>query len=84
MFFFKKRHYEQHRNNYSVPHKIRPVQEKIEIVLIFSIFLIWILNIYSNSAKISKTLVYDTYVNIDEKLQVNISIYTALLLKANN
>ena len=53
MIFFEKkpRHYEQHRNNYSIPHKIRPVQENIEI-FIFSNFLIWILNIYSNSKEI--------------------------------
>ena len=27
-----KRHYEQHRINYSIPHKIRPVQEQIKII----------------------------------------------------
>ena len=29
---------EQHRNNYSIPHKIWPVQEQIKIILIFSFF----------------------------------------------
>ena len=38
---------------YSIPCKIRPVQEKIEIVLIFK-FLILILNIDSNSVQISE------------------------------
>ena len=41
---FKKRHYEQHKNNYSIPHKTWPIQEKIEIVLIFSFLKILILN----------------------------------------
>ena len=31
-------HYEQHRNNCSIPHKIWPLQEKVEIVLISSSF----------------------------------------------
>ena len=34
----EKSHYDQHRNNYSIPHKIRPVQGKIEIRHIFSFF----------------------------------------------
>ena len=58
---FKKCHYEQHRNNYSIPHKIWPVQEKIEIMLFFSIckfgFLIIYIQIVSNiQNKIMKTL----------------------------
>ena len=57
---FKKRHSEQHRNNYSILHKIWPVQEKIEIVLIFSFFKFWFL-IYiqiasNNHDKLMKTL----------------------------
>ena len=28
--------------------------------------------------------IYDTHVNIDENLQIDINIYNALLLKANN
>ena len=46
-----KRYYEQHRNNYPIPHKIRPVQEQTDIILIFLIFKILILNTYPNSAK---------------------------------
>ena len=41
--WLKKNHYEQHRNNYSILHKIRPVQEHIEIVLIFLFFKCWFL-----------------------------------------
>ena len=57
---FKKRHYDQHRNNYSIPHEIWPVQEKIKIVLIFSFFEFWFL-IYiqiasNNHNKLMKTL----------------------------
>ena len=57
---FKKRHYEQHMNNDSIPHKIWAVQEKIEIVLIFSFFKFWFL-IYiqiasNNHNKLMKTL----------------------------
>ena len=37
-------------NNFFIPRKIRPIQEKIEIILIFT-FLILILNINSNSLK---------------------------------
>ena len=49
--------YEQNMNNFSIPCKIRPVQEKIEIALICT-FLILILDIYSNSIEISEILVW--------------------------
>ena len=57
---FKKSHYEQHRNNCSMPHKIWPAQEKIEIVLIFSFFEFWffmyIQIALNNHNKLMKTL----------------------------
>ena len=56
---FEKRNYEQHRNNYSIPHKIWHIQEKIKIVLIFSFFKFWFLlyiEIASNNHKLMKTL----------------------------
>ena len=40
---FQKCYYEQHVNNYSIPHKIWHVQEKSEIVSIFSFFKFWFL-----------------------------------------
>ena len=51
--FKKNRLYEQHRNNYTIPCTIRTVQEKTEIILIFT-FLNLMYNIYSNSVKISE------------------------------
>ena len=55
-----KRHYEQYRENSSILQKNWPVQEKIEIVLIFSFFKFWFL-IYiqiasNNHNKLMKTL----------------------------
>ena len=38
-----RKHYEKHRNNYYILHKIWYVQEKIEIGLIFSYFKFWFL-----------------------------------------
>ena len=55
VWLFIKRHNEWHRNDYYTPHKIRPVQEKIGIILIFSFFKIVILNTYANRPKKMKT-----------------------------